>query len=73
MKIDKPKYKDYTTETTMQDVFNDYPLLETIYEEGNFNKDGLNNIIGKELFTGAEEVNPEFWGDLIEALEGVAV
>jgi hypothetical protein len=71
MKIDRPKYKDYTVKTTMNGISKDYPIIGKIREQGKFSTAGLNKILGREMLTGQEEVNPEFWGDLLEALEGV--
>lgn len=72
MKIDKPKYKDYDHNTGWATVLEDYPIIqklrdEALEQEKTFTE-VLNSKIGEERFTGKEEMNAEFIGEIVEAL-----
>ena len=72
MKIDRPKYKDYTHETKWGQIFDDYPLFEEIKDRAKENKTTftkeLNKHLGKDMFEGNQKLSPELIGDIVEAL-----
>ena len=72
MKIDKPKYKDYTASTKWGEIFDDYPILEEIKDKAKENETTftieLNKYLGKDTFDGQQQLSPELIGDIVEAL-----